>query len=588
MAIEERHQLTWEEVQYYRALRSRLLLGMMYWKEDLTIPPNRTDLPIEWRNKQVLSRQQRMMACDISRKKAHRTARKTGKSLFKEVSVLQRCVLYSGNGVREGLFLVPGESHLKPWMERLRNRIDKTPLFKMMVDRFSVGDGIITFRNGYKLYTRIAGTSNTGTNVIGLRVSDFWGDEMDYLPWAVWVEAKQSMLPDATIELSGVPRGIRDMNPFYTIIYDPTESKGWSIHAENTGNVTSYISPLYASPEAKLELINMYGGTHTDGYLTQVLAIDSDSVSSSFPVIPSKADLPYMMAEVTDDMLNTSADWGEYFFIPHLPPGVDAVALGIDPGYSPDPAVLGASYRLDGVWFDLFRVNMQRCTEPLQRRVIRWFMDKLPELATVMSIDSNGQGLGLFQELREEYPASRVTVIPGNFNTKTEVDLWLHVTCDTPLETDDYCPRCDRYVPEKERKLARVWQKQYLTNLMKAAFHNGHNWLERTGPFAEGQIPPNTMILVVAFDRALNDELSGTTETKTKSGDVTYRFPVSTGDHKSDMYRMKINAIQYVQSHEQVNMAVVGGVASGGWASSPMNPGGPSRQSEGWKAPWQR
>lgn len=588
MAIEERHVLTWEEARFYRVLRHRLLMGMMYWKDDLTIPANRADLPGDWLGKQVLSRQQRLMACDVSRKKVYRTARKVFKSGWMEVSILQTCLLYNGGGVREGMFLTPGDAQMKPWMERLRNRIDKTPLFSMMRDRFSVGDGIITWRNGYKLYMRIAGQSGTGQNVISLRVSNLWVDEWDYLPWPVWIECKQSMLPDATVEGGGVPRGIRDMNPFYTIVYDPVESRGWSIHAETTGNVTSYISPLYASQEAKLELINMYGGENTDGYVTQVLALDSDSVSSSFPVIPAKADLPYAIAEVTDDMLNTSPDWAEHFNIPHLPPGVTAVALGIDPGYSPDPAVLGASYLLDGVWYDLFRVNMQRCTEPLQRRVIRWHVDHMPLVPLVISVDSNAQGLGLFQELREEYPLDRMTIIPGNFNTKTEVDLWLHTNCDTPLEAGDYCPKCDRYVPERERKLARVWQKQYLTNVMKAAFHNGHNWLERSGPFEDGQMPPNTMILVVAFDRKMQDELSGTTETKTKSGDVTYRFPASTGDHVTDMYRMKVNAIQYYNAHDQGQYVYTGNVVSGGWATNPMLPAGPGRMESGWTPPWSR
>jgi len=48
--------------------------------KELTVPMERTDLPEEWRGKQVMSEKQRIMVCDRSRQIAMRPSRKLGKT----------------------------------------------------------------------------------------------------------------------------------------------------------------------------------------------------------------------------------------------------------------------------------------------------------------------------------------------------------------------------------------------------------------------------------------------------------------------------------------------------------------------------
>lgn len=79
MPIEVKRELTDAELKFGRLLLNRLWFLQFFWKEELTIPDNRPDLPEEWIGEQIISVEQKMMALDQSDKILFCTGRKVWK-----------------------------------------------------------------------------------------------------------------------------------------------------------------------------------------------------------------------------------------------------------------------------------------------------------------------------------------------------------------------------------------------------------------------------------------------------------------------------------------------------------------------------
>ena len=276
MPLEVKKTLTTEQLKFGLMLHNPYWFTKFFWREELTIPDDREDLPKEWYGKQIVSIPQRMMLLVRSDKVVFCTGRKIFKTGIIESRVIRRGITYTKARPGEALLTAPGDHHLAPIRKRLAYKIENTPLFNMMREQFNQSQGFLTFRFGLTWWMRVEGQKKTGESQVSLRAEDLIVDEAAFGDDASHEARQQTIMPGSKQLMAGVPTGVR-ATPFYRI--DQTsEGNSWSKH-----NYPTYINPIYWSDKAKQEVIEKHGGVNTQSYLTQVLGQWGKEAFSSFP-----------------------------------------------------------------------------------------------------------------------------------------------------------------------------------------------------------------------------------------------------------------------------------------------------------------
>ncbi len=125
---------------------------------------------------------QREILLDFSPQVSVRAGRSVGKTL----AVVNKITWHAINKFfSEMLFTVPNRTHLDPVFLGLQRRFRTNPFLQFWMGRYSVNSQqfLVKFLNNFLLMCRIAGTSGTGVNVIGLHVPIVYLDESGYYPF---------------------------------------------------------------------------------------------------------------------------------------------------------------------------------------------------------------------------------------------------------------------------------------------------------------------------------------------------------------------------------------------------------------------
>lgn len=507
-----------------------------------------------------LSVEQKLMMCDESRRILFCTGRKLAKTLDLEAEVLQDGIMNTmrTEGVDEALFFTPNDVHMIPFVDRVFSRIDRNPILRgSVIDKRRGDNTIIEFYTGLRWYFRIEGISGKDTNVVGLRAKKIVGDEQAFGQPTVYKSLIQTALPDATWKLAGVPNGVRQTT-FYQL--DQTDlGKNWSRHKYST-----FINPLYQSPEAKAQLIEAYGGENTHGYKTQVLGDWGDEMFTSFPEGSiAVGEQVYIHRELI--ALNQPQDMATLPIKFATPTKRCAMfAIGLDYGFSPDPSELIGAYcdNEDGIeWFDYFRIHMERVPQPFQVDIIRYAIrnifigrfigfgsDHLATVQQLQALDSDRHFL---------YHHSS----PGS---------------STPFDVEDLIkkePNVYMVLSEKERKKPTI------------NIPNKFLWTERfRGWMINAVTPLEGRKFWIGNDSEGINELSATTEKKTQSGHTVYYGPPDPDDssrmvdHYRDAHLYLVDAIHQGLEKGEVEFLESELIAQMGWAGE-----APEKE---WTAPW--
>jgi hypothetical protein len=264
----------------------------------------------------------------------------------------------------------------------------------------------------------------------------------------------------------------------------------------------------------------------------------------------------------------------------------DAVAwiIHLDYGYAPSPCEIGISYLKGGLWQLLCRIETLRIdTTPMANILAAIDIGVLPKRAALIVMDAHGQGRGVLSALQtderwdqEDY-ANRA--IPVSFETTTPLpDVKVHRKCRQPVRrnrTDEsyICDSCHSVIwDDRELTDATRQTKAYLTDMLKEAFSNAARVMASGGKEWVGGIA-----IALGEDTELTEELAGTTEITSQTGQTRYVVPRD-ADHMTDMLRCLVSgAERYVSltsSWDQFRPDDFG------WGDSPFEAAGT------WQSPW--
>jgi len=240
----------------------------------------------------------------------------------------------------EALFVVPNRSHLDPVFLQLQRQFRLNPLLRWWINRFSVNaqQFIIKFVNGFTLICRIAGTTGTGVNVVGLHVPIIFLDESAYFPWNVWLEM-QPVINDwelgYQILVSGVPDGRREKS----VCYHCDNSPDYSKH-----RISAYRNPRFTE-DAEKRAIDQYGGKDSQDFIRQVLGEHGTPTYAVFDremLRLEDYDVPVIRLYGEQLKRDSQLPYRVILNLPNAPKYTSDLILGIDLGYcySEDTEVL--------------------------------------------------------------------------------------------------------------------------------------------------------------------------------------------------------------------------------------------------------
>lgn len=511
---------------------------------ELTVSPDRKDLPKEWHNKQIMSEKQRIMVCDRSDWLAFRTSRKIAKSLILARNFYQWSILHAGKAPTDGLLHTPREHHLTKIRLLIENKIKREPFLKMLFSVINRSKGYMEAVTGITWYLRIEGKTGTGESMVGPAALYEIGDEQDYANWGAYNERQQAILPGAKRALGGVPRGVQH-GPFWSIANLKAWGHGWSIFRGADG-YNCFINPIYCSDEARRKLETDHGGTETQAYQTQVLGLDGAQVSSSFPFIPMVVQ-EFALIEGTGADVDSGAILSDFARIPQIPAEM-AILVG-DMGRAPAPTEMGYFRLFNGVWIETARMHLTIADSFQTSEAIHAFNLALPQRATVIVIDSQSQGTGIYDQLIKnekwatyEYPKK---VIETQFNNYTNDERKLvHSTCKHMVrstQTGWYCDVCGIPIFRRDDlEPMRVQVKQWAFAMLKDCLATGQRWL--TDDRQKMDYPP---IVINREDEDLLYALEGTTEKETAAGNITWDSP---SRHLLDMMMAAVIGINKLEA----------------------------------------
>ena len=281
-------------------------------------------------------------------RKVHCDGRDVGKTAEIEITACWAAVHRPGT---EMMIATQFENHLSPLMHRLHRRFTGTPFFaELLAECRRSPSWSFRFENGFQLWGRIAGPR--GVNFQGMHVDWQIVDEAQEMAETSWAELFQSLNGGGRRWVYGVPNGLR--NTFYRMTQDPSiERHHWP----------SSLNPDF-TPEKDAELVRLYGGPASPGYLHRVLGLHGEPAAAVFSLEDYLACVdPSLRAP--DRVLREDEP-----FAPPPPPGPGAYYLGADLGYARDPSEFviyrDASPHLVGV----FRLRLEGVNYARQESVI--------------------------------------------------------------------------------------------------------------------------------------------------------------------------------------------------------------------------
>lgn len=532
--------LTDDELAAGLVLLDPLFFRLYFFADDLGLDP---------------SPEQKFMWVDESPRVLFCTGRKIAKTIHIEATVIQHGIIRDGDGIEECLCITPSDVHMTPILDRVFGRIERVPLFTLLVSDMRRGDNtIIDFRSGVRWYFRIEGLSGTDRNVVGLRAKKVVEDEAAFANPRVFNSMLQTALPDATWLVAGVPNGVRQ-STLYELDQTGRGSR-WSKH-----NYPTFINPLYAGDDKRQQLIDDYGGEATQGYVTQVLGQWGEEMISSFPPgsftwHKEPAFYKTISAPTRTDMDNLPA----LLAVPHV--NCHQFAVGLDHGFSPDPTEAFFAIRptSDDVWKVYYRLQLKRVSVEDQAEMIGF----------VLAHFFSGQFVGLSTD-----KIDLVHALQKRDSQRSQRYMWSSPGSATAVivkqaQAENYSVYHALDDAERDKEIANVPNKIFYTNLLKG-------WL------LNAAIPLPGRKLYLMEDGEVEGQLVATIEKKTATGHIQYFGPPDPNirggqlDHTRESLAYLCDAINRGLALDEEGASEEELIAAMGWI-------GPADNS--WQAPW--
>jgi len=384
MALTEK--LTEEEFALYEVLRDPTWFGEFVYNLDLDVdeePWEFTDYQVEFLE-------------DFNQLVCLRCGRAVGKTEAIKTKIAWHVINQFFDSI---LFTVPNRSHLDPVFLGIQKLFRTSSLLQYWIGRQSVNSQqfIVKFLNDFIWVCRIAGTSGTGVNVVGLHMPIILLDEAAYYPWGTWIELQQVLNdwePGHQTLVSGVPDGRRERSVMYT-----SDTDDHFTHHR----ITAHENPRF-SAEREEQLIAQYGGRESQDYIRQVLG---EHGTPTFAVFDREFmriedyDVPVIRLYGSQFKQDSQLVYSVANNLPRPPKYSEGVVFGVDLGYT-QPTAINALYEVDGDWYFLFRVVLEQVSYDVQQR----FLDKLdtkygPQYIG-LDMGSGGQGKSFYHTLVNE------------------------------------------------------------------------------------------------------------------------------------------------------------------------------------------
>lgn len=479
---------------------------------------------------------QKIMFCDQSEQQVLCCGRKVAKTIRLEARVLQVAMLKSG----EGMLNFPGQRHLDPVRERVYSKVNGIALFRAMRDSASKGDGIERWRGGkWTWYWRIEGMDGTDRNMVGLRASVILGDEMAFGNMPCFNSRNNVALPHCEFIYAGVPNNWRS-GVLYRL--DRTRlGNGWSIH-----RMDRYDNPLFDSEEAKDRFVRDSGGETSQEYITQVLGRWGEELASSFPpgAIAEKHTLPLWQAEWNSAFVHIAMKGPLRQELQKIP-SVEAMrfAIGVDYGYSPDPAVILVFYEgQPGEWFELAHLELSGVVPHHQAAIIHAINERLGFRVVAIAIEYVGGGLSVAQELgRSDISGKYADVFDY---ASIVVDSAPGGAVDVPVVNEEEkaivgADTMGYYEPANpQEKFVRVPRKVWMTDYLRLAMIRAVNGFEG-------------LKIWLGPDKRLVESIANIAESRGVRANIIYtKLERDIPDHPADALRNAFAAIDHASKHE--------------------------------------
>jgi len=238
------------------------------------------------------------------------------------------------------VYTVPNRVHLRPvWTNYLVRLLRGNSFLSHFVESskgINAQSYVISTKVGSSLDCRIAGTSGTGVNVVGIHTPLVILDESAFYPFKTFLELQPTLktfIRGYSLKVSGVPNGLREKNVNWHCQF---ENKDYSKH-----HVSAFDNPRFTEKD-KQNAIETFGGEDSDDYVHNVLGLpgrpvfalfDRDLLEiSEYPVFKLSID----GTEVGD---NLAIITDKLAIFPSLPLKDAPCFFGVDLGYTEPTAI---------------------------------------------------------------------------------------------------------------------------------------------------------------------------------------------------------------------------------------------------------
>jgi hypothetical protein len=373
----------------------------------------------------ILTWYQRDVLCDFNSYISLCMARATGKTESLSNIISQTLVLnvFPDDYI---VYTVPNEAQLKPVFANLSRKFRANSFLKNFIEPKS---GIktnesIKLLNGAQLLCRIAGTSGTGVNVIGLHCPFEIVDEAGYYPFPTYRELIPTLntwTPGYKRYSAGVPTGLRENNVLWAT---DQEEKQYTRH-----RASIFDNPRISQKEID-EYTEQYGGVDSEDYIHLALGKHGKPVYSVFDRSLMKIDDYPIMKLVLDGLDKDNRDnIGNYIdkvlAFPYLPSGAGDVFFGIDLGYT-DPTAIFIMYKNKFGQLKFHgKIQLNKVSYPVQMKIIDQLDTKFKP--SLIGIDVGHAGKGEVQhliqddEFRTKHYEKRI--YPVEFSSSVELGI---------------------------------------------------------------------------------------------------------------------------------------------------------------------
>lgn len=460
-------KVTQEDLILYEIFKNPVLFGEFVQNVDRL--DYTEEFKLDWYQKEIL--------LDFNHYVSVVAGRSVGKTVSLSVLILWLLVynIFNNDYV---IYTVPNKVHLEPVFTNLIRMLRSNSLLKCFIEAKSginSSDFSIRLLNNSKLICRIAGTSGTGANVIGLHTPIVLLDESGYYPWGTWAELQpilNTWTPGFRLITSGVPTGLRENNILY---HTDMENPNFSKH-----RISALMNPRFSREDGE-----KYGSEDSEDYIHLVLGQHGKPVFSLFdrnvfqiltyPVY--KVELDAVKSEVNlVDIVNKVS------FLPGVPEKEAPVIMGVDLGYT-EPTAIWIMYldKSNNIKFHA-KIKLTKVSYPIQEKIIDLIDTKYNPI--VIGIDKGSAGISVVQNLIEHNDYAH-----KNYHNKViSIDFSSWQTLGT----------------SKDGEEIKIKTKPFLISVLQD-YSNNHR------------------LVYTSTDMEMISELERMTYTKSNTGEITYK-----------------------------------------------------------------